>query len=101
MGTCFFIVGSGRCGSTALYLLLKDHPCVALTNEARGFELRVEDGSPFEVYHNTALSHPEIGLLTGASGGDRMLELQSTRGMRSAMPICRESGLASTSRLAS
>lgn len=34
MLTLFFITGSGRCGSTAVYHLLKDHPDVALTNEA-------------------------------------------------------------------
>jgi hypothetical protein len=31
----FFILGSGRCGSTLLYDLLRDHPSIALTNEAR------------------------------------------------------------------
>lgn len=33
--TCFFILGSGRMGSTFLYNVLKEHPKVALTNEAR------------------------------------------------------------------
>ena len=31
----FFILGSGRMGSTFLYRVLKEHPQVALTNEAR------------------------------------------------------------------
>jgi len=31
----FFIVGTGRCGSTLLYNLLSQHPRVALTNESR------------------------------------------------------------------
>lgn len=31
----FFIVGTGRCGSTLLYTLLAQHPRIALTNEAR------------------------------------------------------------------
>jgi protein-tyrosine sulfotransferase len=31
----FFIIGSGRSGSTFLYSMLKDHPDVALTNEAK------------------------------------------------------------------
>jgi hypothetical protein len=33
--TCFFVTGAGRSGSTYLYYLLKAHPRVAITNEAR------------------------------------------------------------------
>jgi hypothetical protein len=33
--TLFFILGSGRMGSTFLYRVLKEHPQVALSNEAR------------------------------------------------------------------
>lgn len=35
----FFIVGTGRCGSTRLYELLAPHPRIALTNEARIVDL--------------------------------------------------------------
>lgn len=38
MATPFFIVGSGRCGSTWLYYVLRDHPHIALTDEARVLE---------------------------------------------------------------
>lgn len=34
MASPFFIVGSGRCGSTWLYEVLRHHPALALTNEA-------------------------------------------------------------------
>jgi hypothetical protein len=33
--TPFFITGTGRSGSTFLYLLLRAHPKIAITNEAR------------------------------------------------------------------
>ncbi len=35
MASPFLIVGSGRCGSTWLYSILREHPEIALTNEAR------------------------------------------------------------------
>ena len=35
MASPFLIVGSGRCGSTWLYSILREHPQLALTNEAR------------------------------------------------------------------
>jgi hypothetical protein len=35
MPTPFFMVGSGRCGSTWLYSVLRHHPAMALTNEAK------------------------------------------------------------------
>lgn len=47
MATPFFIVGSGRCGSTWLYYVLRDHPEIALTDEARVLEF---------LYHATVLA---------------------------------------------
>ncbi len=35
MSSPFFILGTGRCGSTYLLRLLEEHPQIALTNEAR------------------------------------------------------------------
>jgi len=43
----FFIVGSGRCGSTWLYYVLREHPHIALTDEARVLEF---------LYHCTVLA---------------------------------------------
>lgn len=39
MASPFFIVGSGRCGSTWLYEVLRHHPGLALTNEAHVLDL--------------------------------------------------------------
>ncbi|MEZ5967011.1 MAG: sulfotransferase [Planctomycetota bacterium] len=47
MASPFFIVGSGRCGSTWLYYVLRDHPHIAMTDEARVLEF---------LYHCTVLA---------------------------------------------
>lgn len=39
MPSPFFIIGTGRCGSTRLYELLAGHPKIALTNEGRIVDL--------------------------------------------------------------
>ena len=35
MASPFFIVGSGRCGATWMYFVLREHPEIAMTNEGR------------------------------------------------------------------
>lgn len=35
MPSPFFVVGSGRCGATWLYTVIREHPRIAMTNEAR------------------------------------------------------------------